>query len=125
MHFCKILFQKKICTCMKSEKKKEVNEPQTQPPPGSQEKMKQQPVSEKPEQQSSYKLKDKIAFITGGDSGIGKAVALLFAKEGADVAIVYLSEREDAAKTKEEIETKHKRKCLLIEGDISNEKFCK
>jgi len=109
---------------MKSEKKKEVNKPQTQPRPGVQKEMKQQPVSEKTEQQSSYKLKDKIAFITGGDSGIGKAVALLFAKEGADVAIVYLSEREDAAATKEEIETKHKRKCLLIEGDISNEKFC-
>jgi NAD(P)-dependent dehydrogenase (short-subunit alcohol dehydrogenase family) len=109
---------------MKSKKKEEVNVRQTQPRPGLQSDMKQQPVSEKSEQESSHKLKDKIAFITGGDSGIGKAVALLFAKEGADVAIVYLSEREDAAKTKKEIETKHKRKCLLIEGDISNEQFC-
>lgn len=103
---------------------KKVNIPQTQDPPGSEEGMKQKPVSEKPEQQSSYKLKDKIAFITGGDSGIGKAVALLFAKEGADVAVVYLSETEDANKTKEQIEQEYKRNCLLIRGDISQEKFC-
>jgi NAD(P)-dependent dehydrogenase (short-subunit alcohol dehydrogenase family) len=86
--------------------------------------MKQQPVSERPEQQSCNKLKDRIALITGGDSGIGKAVALLFAKEGADVAIVYLSEDEDANDTKTKIEKEHKRKCVLIKGDISEEKFC-
>ena len=105
-------------------KKQSVNIPQTQPRPGIQEEMKQQPVSERPEQQSCNKLKDRIALITGGDSGIGKAVALLFAKEGADVAIVYLSEDEDANDTKTKIEKKHKRKCVLIKGDISEEKFC-
>ena len=105
-------------------KKQSVNIPQTQPRPGIQEEMKQQPVSERPEEQSCNKLKDRIALITGGDSGIGKAVALLFAKEGADVAIVYLSEDEDANDTKTKIEKKHKRKCVLIKGDISEEKFC-
>ena len=105
-------------------KKQSVNIPQTQPRPGIQEEMKQQPVSERPEQQSCNKLKDRIALITGGDSGIGKAVALLFAKEGADVAIVYLSEDEDANDTKTKIEKKYKRKCVLIKGDISEEKFC-
>jgi len=105
-------------------KKQSVNIPQTQPRPGIQEEMKQQPVSERPEQQSCNKLKDRIALITGGDSGIGKAVALLFAKEGADVAIVYLSEDEDANDTKTKIEKEHKRKCVLIKGDISEEKFC-
>jgi len=105
-------------------KKQSVNIPQTQPRPGIQEEMKQQPVSERPEEQSCNKLKDRIALITGGDSGIGKAVALLFAKEGADVAIVYLSEDEDANDTKTKIEKKNKRKCVLIKGDISEEKFC-
>jgi len=105
-------------------KKQSVNIPQTQPRPGIQEEMKQQPVSERPEEQSCNKLKDRIALITGGDSGIGKAVALLFAKEGADVAIVYLSEDEDANDTKTKIENEHKRKCVLIKGDISEEKFC-
>lgn len=71
----------------------------------------------------AQKMKDKILFITGADSGIGKAVALLFAQEGADVAIVYLNEHEDANDTKEKIE-KHGRKCLLIAGDISEEDFC-
>jgi NAD(P)-dependent dehydrogenase (short-subunit alcohol dehydrogenase family) len=108
---------------MESEKKK-VNPPQTQERPGQEEEMKQKPVSENPEQKSSDKLKDRIALITGGDSGIGKAFALLFAKEGADVAIVYLKETEDATETKQSIEKKYQRKCLLIEGDIADEKFC-
>jgi len=108
---------------MEAEKKK-ANIPQTQERPGSEEEMKQKPVSEKPEQEGSGRLKDRIALITGGDSGIGKAVALLFAKEGADVAIIYLSESEDAAETKQRIEQEYKRKCLLIEGDIADEKFC-
>jgi NAD(P)-dependent dehydrogenase (short-subunit alcohol dehydrogenase family) len=108
---------------MDAEKKK-VNIPQTQEKPGREEEMKQKPVSEKPEQKSSDKLKDRIALITGGDSGIGKAVALLFAKEGADVAIIYLKETEDATETRQNIEKKYQRKCLMIEGDIANEKFC-
>ncbi|HEX6832908.1 MAG TPA: SDR family NAD(P)-dependent oxidoreductase, partial [Rudaea sp.] len=71
----------------------------------------------------SEKLKDKVAIITGGDSGIGRAVAVLFAREGADVAIVYLSERNDAQTTKEYVE-KEGRRCLLIEGDVRDPGFC-
>lgn len=71
----------------------------------------------------SGKLQGKVALITGGDSGIGRSVAVLYAKEGADVAIVYLDEHEDAKKTKELVEAEEQ-KCLLIPGDISNEQFC-
>jgi NAD(P)-dependent dehydrogenase (short-subunit alcohol dehydrogenase family) len=108
---------------MEAEKKK-VNIPQTQERPGSEEEMKQKPVSEKPEHESTNKLKNRIALITGGDSGIGKAVSLLFAKEGADIAVIYLSESEDAEETKQCIEKEYGRKCLLIQGDIADEKFC-
>jgi NAD(P)-dependent dehydrogenase (short-subunit alcohol dehydrogenase family) len=82
--------------------------------------MKQKPLSEKPEQKSSDKLTNRIALIIGGDSGIGRAVALLFAKEGADAAIIYLKGTEDAKETKQNIEKKYQRKCFLIEGDIAN-----
>ena len=71
----------------------------------------------------SDKLKGKVALITGGDSGIGRSVAVLYAKEGADVAIVYLNEHEDAQKTKQLVEAQGQ-KCLIIAGDISGEKFC-
>jgi NAD(P)-dependent dehydrogenase (short-subunit alcohol dehydrogenase family) len=73
--------------------------------------------------QGSDKLKGKVALITGGDSGIGRSVAVLYAKEGADVAIVYLNEHEDAQKTKQLVEAQGQ-KCLIIAGDISGEKFC-
>ncbi len=73
--------------------------------------------------QGSDKLKGKVALITGGDSGIGRSVAVLYAKEGADVAIVYLNEHEDAQKTKQLVEAQGQ-KCLIIAGDISSEKFC-
>jgi NAD(P)-dependent dehydrogenase (short-subunit alcohol dehydrogenase family) len=69
------------------------------------------------------KLQGKVALITGGDSGIGRSVAVLYAKEGADVAIVYLDEHEDAKETKRLVE-ELEQKCLLIPGDIGNEKFC-
>lgn len=68
----------------------------------------------------SGKLLDKVAIITGGDSGIGRAVALLFAKEGADVAILYLNEREDAKVTKQNVE-KYGRRCITIETDLRQE----
>lgn len=78
--------------------------------------------------QKGYKgsglLKDKTAIITGGDSGIGKAVAILFAEEGADIVISYLNEDKDAEFTKSEIE-KRGRKALLIKGDVSESKHCK
>lgn len=69
------------------------------------------------------KLKDKVAVITGGDSGIGKAAAIALANEGADIAIIYNNENEDAENTKKEIE-KIGRKCILIAGDIKVKDFC-
>lgn len=70
------------------------------------------------------KLRDKIALITGGDSGIGRAVAVLYAKEEADVSIVYFNEHKDARETKRLVEGQG-RKCILIAGDIGDEKFCR
>lgn len=81
------------------------------------------PIYDRDSYKGSEKLKGKVALITGGDSGIGRAVSVLYAKEGADVAISYLDEHEDAKKTKAEVES-HGRKCILIPGDISNETFC-
>lgn len=72
---------------------------------------------------TSQRLPGKAALITGGDSGIGRAIAVAFAKEGADVAISYLDEHEDAKETKKLVE-KEGRKCLLIDGDIGDEAFC-
>ncbi|MDE4084690.1 SDR family oxidoreductase [Planococcus maritimus] len=73
---------------------------------------------------ASHRLPGKTTLITGGDSGIGRAIAVAFAKEGADVAISYLDEHEDAKETKQLVE-KEGRKCLLIDGDIGDEAFCK
>lgn len=70
------------------------------------------------------RLKDKVALITGGDSGIGRAVAVAFAKEGADVAIGYLNEEDDAQETKRLVE-RHGRKAILFSGDIGDESFCR
>ena len=73
---------------------------------------------------ASCKLKNKIAVITGGDSGIGRSIAVHYAHEGADIAIIYLSENKDAKETKKLVEAQN-RKCLLLKGDITDEKFCK
>lgn len=81
------------------------------------------PQYDDPDYKGSDKLKDKIALITGGDSGIGRATAVLFAKEGADVAISYLDEHNDAQTTKAAVES-YGRQCLLLPGDISSEPFC-
>ncbi len=97
---------------------------QQQKQPGDQYKMKPEPEIIRDNYKGSEKLKGKKALITGGDSGIGRSVAVHFAREGADVAIVYLKEDEDALKTKELVE-KEGRKCLIIEGDLKDEKFCK
>lgn len=86
--------------------------------------MTDQPKEEKESHRGSGKLENKVALITGGDSGIGRAVAVAFAKEGADVSIVYLNEHEDAKETKRLVEEKRKR-CLLIAGDVGDENFCR
>jgi NAD(P)-dependent dehydrogenase (short-subunit alcohol dehydrogenase family) len=91
--------------------------------PGIEAEMTPQPESEHPRHRGSGKLKNKIALITGGDSGIGRAVAIAFAKEGADVAISYLEEHQDAEETKRLVEEEGGR-CLLIPGDIGYEEFC-
>ncbi|OCA90011.1 SDR family oxidoreductase [Bacillus sp. FJAT-27986] len=92
--------------------------------PGLQYKMDPEPITVTSSYKGSGKLKDKVAIITGGDSGIGQSVAVYFAKEGADVAILYVDrEQEDAEKTKELVEAEG-RKCLLITGDVGYEDVC-
>jgi NAD(P)-dependent dehydrogenase (short-subunit alcohol dehydrogenase family) len=91
--------------------------------PGLESKMNPLPVYDDPNYKGSGKLKDKVALISGGDSGIGRAIAIAFAKEGAKLAIVYLEEHDDANQTKDAIET-HGGECLLIAGDIGEEAFC-
>ncbi|GAA4309738.1 SDR family oxidoreductase [Nibribacter koreensis] len=92
--------------------------------PGMEHKMTPEPIVIRDNYKGSDKLKGKKALITGGDSGIGRAVAVHFAREGADVAIVYLDENQDAKDTQKMVE-KEGRKCVLIKGDLRDEKFCK
>ncbi len=77
-----------------------------------------------PDYEGSGKLRDRAAIVTGGDSGIGRAVAVLFAREGADVAIVYLSEHDDAQETKRCVEAEGRR-CVTIAGDVKDSAFCR
>ncbi|MGK0468354.1 SDR family oxidoreductase [Clostridium sp.] len=92
--------------------------------PGLESLMNPKPIFEDPNCTGSGKLMNKVAFITGGDSGIGKAVALAYAREGADIAILYLDEHADAEETKKLIQEKG-RKCILMSGDIGEDTFCK
>jgi len=108
----------------KANPKKPIRKPQHQRRPGVEYKLKPVPETDPAQKVSTGKLKGKVAFITGGDSGIGKAVALLYAKEGADIVIVYLSEHTDAKNTATEIKELYGRDCLLVPGDISKERFC-
>ncbi len=108
----------------KGSSKKQVRPPQRQARPGQEKNMKPLPVFDYPVIKGNHKLKNKIALITGGDSGIGKAVAVLFAKEGATIAIAYLNEDKDAKDTQQYIEENYGRRCLLIKGDLSRETNC-
>ena len=91
--------------------------------PGVESQMTPQPQSDDPQYRGSGKLQGKVALITGGDSGIGRAVAIAYAKEGADVAIMYLNEHDDAKQTKQMVE-KYGRRLIAIAGDIGDETFC-
>src|ERR1700712_1259685 len=103
----------------------ETKKPQKQnKQPGIEAKMHPAPEYIKATYTGSKKLLDKVALVTGGDSGIGRAVSIHFAREGADVAIVYLDEDIDAKETQSLIEATG-RKCLLIKGDVKKSAFCK
>lgn len=92
--------------------------------PGAEADLELAPMVDAPHYLGSEKLKDKVAIITGGDSGIGRGVAVLYAREGADVVIVYLSEHEDARETQRLVEDEGRR-CLTIAGDVSDPEFCR
>lgn len=96
---------------------------QQQEQPGKEHKMHPRPEVIRPGYKGSEKLKDKVAIITGGDSGIGRSVAVHYAREGADVAVIYLSEDKDAEETKSMVE-KEGRACLIIKGDVGDQEFC-
>jgi len=97
---------------------------QHQEQPGLESKLEPRPRYKAPHYRSANKLLDKVALVTGGDSGIGRAVATLYAREGADVAIVYLpQEQSDAEETRQAVEAAGRR-CLLIPGDLTEKRFC-
>jgi len=109
---------------MKPAQKKAARPPQKQATqPGRQKEMTPAPKSSRPQHQGTGKLKGKVAIITGGDSGIGRAVAILFAREGANIVIVYLNEHDDAGETRRLVE-KEGVKCHLISGDVGQPEFC-
>jgi NAD(P)-dependent dehydrogenase (short-subunit alcohol dehydrogenase family) len=91
--------------------------------PGIESEMTPRPREQDPGHRGSGKLRGKAALVTGGDSGIGRAVAIAFAREGADVAIAYLNEHNDAKETKRLVEAEGRR-CLAIAGDVGDEAFC-
>ncbi len=96
---------------------------QHQPKPGEEARLEPAPMYNAPYYLGSRKLEGKAALITGGDSGIGRAVAVLFAREGADIAISYLDEHQDAAETKKAVEAEGRR-CILMPGDVSDIDYC-
>jgi NAD(P)-dependent dehydrogenase (short-subunit alcohol dehydrogenase family) len=109
----------------KSKPKKKLQPPQHQrEQPGKEHLMRPQPESKARDYKAAGKLEGKVAVITGGDSGIGRSVAVHFAMEGADVSVIYLSEHKDAQTTRDLIEQAGRR-CLLISGDVGDSSFCK
>jgi NAD(P)-dependent dehydrogenase (short-subunit alcohol dehydrogenase family) len=106
------------------ERQQEERPAQEQPrQPGLELEMEPRPEAFAPGYRGSGKLDGKVAMVTGGDSGIGRAVSILFAREGADVAVVYLDEHQDAAETQSLVEEEGRR-CLTIAGDVADESFC-
>jgi len=106
----------------KGGKPKRIRKPQSQRRPGSEKSLKPQPVSED-NRPGTGKLLNKVALITGADSGIGRAIAILFAKEGAHVAIAYLNEHTDARETQQRVSAYNE--CIIIPGDLSKQPHCK
>jgi hypothetical protein len=92
--------------------------------PGIESEMTPRPQAEDRSYGGSGKLQDKVALITGGDSGIGRTIAIAFAKEGADVAMMYLNEHGDAQETRA-LREKEGRRCLALAGDLGDEGFCR
>jgi NAD(P)-dependent dehydrogenase (short-subunit alcohol dehydrogenase family) len=92
--------------------------------PGRERDLELAPMYDAPYYRGSDKLLDMVALITGGDSGIGRSIAVLFAREGADVAIAYLDEDEDAEEAKRAVE-KEGRRCILLSGDVADPEFCR
>ena len=117
----------KVMEFKSSGKQKEPKSPlpaQSQEKPGIEAKMKPRPKYEAPLYKGSNKLESKVALITGGDSGIGRSVAVLYAREGADVAIVYLPEEQVDAEETQDAVNREGRECLLIPGDVRDAHFC-
>jgi NAD(P)-dependent dehydrogenase (short-subunit alcohol dehydrogenase family) len=94
------------------------------PKPGREAVLDPEPMYDAPFYKGSDKLLDKVAIVTGGDSGIGRAVATLFAREGADIAVIYLDEHSDAKATKRAVEAEGRR-CITIAGDVTDPQFCR
>lgn len=107
-----------------SEQEKTMPAQQQEQQPGIESEMTPKPEAEDIHARGTGKLKNKVAIITGGDSGIGRAVAIAFAKEGAHISIIYLSEHSDAEETQRRVIAEG-RSCITIAGDIGDEDFCK
>jgi len=110
--------------CVMSETKKQRPPQKQKQQPGKQAEMEPLPKAELREYKPGGRLSEKVAIITGGDSGIGRAVAIAFAREGADIAIVYYNEHEAANDTKQFV-TEEGRRCITIAGDVADAEFCR